>query len=127
MVRYGRLKEALWVFHLSVARWNASWRPRWCARHRAEQARPTPPWRAAARLLGGLRFCGPARILGGLRLCGAARVVGSLRFCGSARVVFCHAARVLGGLQSGSAANESGNDPEPVGDNEIEHDTLPFS
>ena len=108
----------------------------------------------AARVLGGLCFCGTARVLGGLHFCGAARVLGGLHFCGAACVLeglcFCDTARVLGGLcfcgparvlsgtrgrdlgadspqVSGCAAHDDGgNEPDPVGDNEIEHDTLPF-
>jgi hypothetical protein len=72
-----------------------------------------------ARILGGLCFCGPARVLGDLHFCGPARVLGGFRFC--------HAPCVFSGLQSGWAANEGGKESDPVGDNEIEHDTLPFS
>src|ERR1700692_2181111 len=60
-----------------------------------------------------VRRSGPAPKGGSiLCFCGAARVLGGLRFCRGT-------SRPLGGLQPGSAANEGGNEPDPVGDNEI--------
>ena len=53
--------------------------------------------RGAARVLGGLCFCGAARVLGGLCFCGAARVLDGLCFCGAARVLggLCFCAEVV--------------------------------
>ena len=79
-------------------------------------------FRSPACLLRGLGFCGPACLLSGLGFCSPACVLGGLGLCGTGRL--------LGrpGPPSGWAArNEGGNEPTPVVEDEIEHETLPFS